>query len=445
MDLSEFYRSAEAGERPNPQEILEYIRSFEHIILWGAADLGEMIGKYLISQNIYFDCYWDLRAEELKALNGKDVRLPFDSTFDKDKTLIIQTIANNVLQRPLRHQLRKAEYKNVIFGIHLYMALLCPSSIACGLDAYYCLHKSVCLKIFCPRQVNLFSLAHRNSDTQYPLNLNSVTLIVNQKCNLSCKYCSSYMHSYTAETRVNFPVKNIVRDIHHFFAAIDSASSVTVMGGEPFLHPDISMIVQALLEHDNFGFISIATNGVCDIKPQQLDGLNDPRVMVSVNNYLPSLPKKMGEMFNKNVKLLTEMNIFHVVGNYMKEWAIPSTLYPNHVSTNVKIRRKNECTTVTSHIRCHQLKDGKLYPCDFANAVHHLRVADYPQDYVDITSNTDLRKRLYENIHAPYYESCDHCRFGLGSTKGAAVQGRLDYITLPENIPFDQYIPGENI
>ena len=63
------------------------------------------------------------------------------------------------------------------------------------------------------------------------------------------------------------------------------------MGGEPFLHPDISFVIKALLKYNNFGFISVATNGVCPIKPEQLDGLTDARVCVSFNNYLEALPE----------------------------------------------------------------------------------------------------------------------------------------------------------
>jgi MoaA/NifB/PqqE/SkfB family radical SAM enzyme len=213
------------------------------------------------------------------------------------------------------------------------------------------------------------------------------------------------------------------------------------MGGEPFLHPDLSLIIKTLLKYDNFGFISIATNGVFPIKLQQMDGLNDPRVIVSFNNYLNALPPQIAETFNNNIIMVKKNNIHYTVGTYMKEWAIPSTLYDNNVTTRTMIERKEKCTNSVKYLRCHQLKDGKLHLCDFANSVHNIGLADYPTDYVDITSIINLRERLYKNIHAPYYRVCGHCRFNLGSTIGAVIQGRTDYINTPSNIDRLKYIP----
>ncbi len=42
--------------------------------------------------------------------------------------------------------------------------------------------------------------------------------------------------------------KQIASDIDKFFAAMDSVGTVTIMGGEPFMHPDLSKIVNKLLE-----------------------------------------------------------------------------------------------------------------------------------------------------------------------------------------------------
>ena len=68
----------------------------------------------------------------------------------------------------------------------------------------------------------------------------SITLIINQRCSLKCKCCTSYMNEYPLEERKDIPLDRIYDDIDKFFDAMDSIGTVTVMGGEPFMHPDIS-------------------------------------------------------------------------------------------------------------------------------------------------------------------------------------------------------------
>jgi len=442
FNIKEFTLKAEAGERYDLNEVLNCIKSFRHIVLWGAAALGEAIGAFLLQNGIDFDEYWDLKAESLVSLNGKKVTQPFSGAYDKDVTLVMLCIANNVIYYALRRQLKEEGFTNNLFGAYIYMALICPSDIKNGLDIDYCLHKSPCLKIFCPRLVNVFNNSYIDESKEYQILRNSATVIVNQMCNLSCKYCTSYMHSYKPKDRVNFATKNIVRDIDNFLTSIDSVGSFTVMGGEPFLHPDISIIIKALLKHKNFGFLSIATNGVCVIKPEQLEGLEDPRVVVSFNDYLPALPERMKEIFDTNIKLAAQSGVFYTVGRYMSEWAIPSTLYELEPSLEAKAQRKKRCDYLHKYLRCHQLKNGKLHPCDFANSVYSLGVADYKTDYVDLSNKTNLHKRLYEHYNASYYNVCGHCRgSSLGTVKGAALQGKLDFVNLPEKAEPSKYIP----
>jgi MoaA/NifB/PqqE/SkfB family radical SAM enzyme len=441
MNIQKFHLAAEAGEKYDWKEVSDYIKSFEHVVLWGAAALGEEVGEFLLNNGVDFDEYWDLKAESMGPMHGKDIILPFSKEYDRNRTLVILGISNNVIHMNLLNQLRNEKFHNVLRGTDLYMAFMCPSDVESGLDIKHCLRKSPCLKIFCPRLVNVFNHDYTDGDKAYQICKNSATVIVNQKCNLSCKFCTSYMHSYKPDERINFKTEDIIRDIDNFLSSIDSIGSFTVMGGEPFLHPDLSQIIKAMLKHENFAFLSIATNGVSLIKPEQLDGLQDPRVVVSFNDYLPALPIGMRKVFEKNIQTVTQANVFYTVGKYMSEWTIPSTLYDVGASLEEKIDHKELCDDLLKYFRCHQLKNGKLHPCDFANSVYSLGVADYPADYVDLTDRRDLRKRLHEHYNAQFYHVCGHCKRVYKSTKGAAVQGKADFINPPEGVDPRKYLP----
>lgn len=81
------------------------------------------------------------------------------------------------------------------------------------------------------------------------------------------------MNEYSMDKRINMSTERILDDIEKFFSAMDSIGTVTVMGGEPFMHPDLSIIIRKLLTKTNYGIISIATSGTWPIKEEQLEGL----------------------------------------------------------------------------------------------------------------------------------------------------------------------------
>jgi hypothetical protein len=447
MDIKKFYADTGSGIKVNCKDLLKYILSFDKVILWGASWLGKSVGRYLLSNHVNFDEYWDMRAYEIGPIYGKDVHLPFSKDYNRERTLVITCISNMVVQTVVRNDMVKERYIHNLIGFNIFMAALCPSDTNQGLNMSFCVNSKSCLKIYCHRLSSLFKLEHTQKFQPYPLHLNGFTLILNQICNLSCKHCTSYMNQYMPVDRINFLKENIICNINNFFSAIDSVATITVMGGEPFMHPDISDIIKVLLDQKKAGFISISTNGVYPIMPNQLPGLKGERVVVAFNNYLPSLPKKMRKVFDKNVELIKNAGIAYSIGNFMPNWTIPTTLYDlkrseddikSHYEWCLQQSRRSGYGDIHRH-----LKNGRLYACDFSNALHSLKLADYPGDYVDVSDAIDLRKRLYDHYHARYYNACGHCRGMLGSAGSSAVQGKIDFITPPENEPLTQYIPGD--
>jgi MoaA/NifB/PqqE/SkfB family radical SAM enzyme len=79
-----------------------------------------------------------------------------------------------------------------------------------------------------------------------------VTLVVTRRCNLACGYCNEYDH-------VSQPVPT-----EALLARVDrlaeiGTSIVTISGGEPFLHPDLELIVSHIRAR---GMIAtVITNG----------------------------------------------------------------------------------------------------------------------------------------------------------------------------------------
>lgn len=428
MNINEYYQDAHSGDIVDNTQMLEYIRSFKNVILWGASYLGEAVGKYLIKNDIHVKNYWDLRCNDLLKINGIEVVMPF-STEDKQNTIVVFCIGNNVIRHALLHELKENGYVNMIRGDFIYEAAICPFNKTTGIASSQCQGSMCCRSIFCERLSNIVKSRSKNAN---PLHMFSITLIINQRCSLKCKCCTSYMNQYPLEKRKDIPLEKICDDIDKFFDAMDSVGTVTVMGGEPFMHPDLSPIIKKLLTKNNFGIISIATSGTYPINYQQLEGLNDKRVNISFSNYEQSLNEKQKEIMYKNIAMVKKAGLSYTVGITMPEWLIPSTLYDLGDSEERMIQKKKACTQPP---RCMQVKDGKLFPCDFGNAIYSLGIADYEMDYVDLknsTSKEQLRESIRKFVDQPYYKSCGYCFSGNGTTTKAAEQGYIDF-TKPLN------------
>ena len=221
FNLQQYYNKAFSGEFIDNTEMLQYLQSFKKVILWGASYLGDAVGKYLQKNNISIDHYWDLRSDDIHELNGIQCEQPFTED-KKDDLLVIFCIGNNVIRGLLLKELREKGYKNVIRGDYLYMGAICPFDKKSGIKSSQCQGSMCCRSIFCQRLSNIVK-GRNNVDN--PLHMFSITLIINQRCSLGCKCCTSYMNEYPVSERKDIPYERISDDIDKFFDAMDSVGT----------------------------------------------------------------------------------------------------------------------------------------------------------------------------------------------------------------------------
>lgn len=421
FNLQKYYEETASGDRVDNRLLYEYIKSYQYVVLWGASFQGQAIGKKLLDEGIPIDNYWDIRSDEIKECNGIEVIKPFTSE-NANETLIIICIGNRVIFGGLKNELIENGYPNFIEGDRLYMGILCPFTVDTGVNAKRCTQTMECRQIYCHRLGNI--LSRQNDSSEKPIHLTSVTLVINSRCSLGCMYCTSYMNEYPQNKRTDVPLEQICNDIDVFFDAVDSVGTVTVMGGEPFMHPDISSIIEKLCTKKNFGLVSIATSGTWPIKEEQLNGLHDERVNVSFSNYTESITDNQKEWFYKNIETVKKSGVCYTVGLFSPEWIKPSTLYWLDATEEEMIDRKQRCT------HWDQLKNGKLHPCDFATAIYSLEIADYPSDYVELNASipqAEMKEKIRKYLEKPFYQTCGHHRLYKGMTAKAAEQGYYDF------------------
>lgn len=430
-EITELFASAQAGNEVDLKPLVAYCNSFDRVVVWGGSFLGAAVGKTFQDLGARLDGYWDLRADELKRVNDVDVSQPFTGDVPPNRTLVIVCVTNNVILTPMVALAQSKGYE-VIAGPLMYMTACCGYTKATGASVGHCKCTKTCNAIYCDKLASILHAPFIGAprDAGSPLIVTNMLVIVNTRCNLSCKYCLQYLNNYPSDQRVNYPLEQVIRDADRFFAAVDSVASITVMGGETFLHPDIAPIVRHLVTKPNIGFMNVATNGTTPIAPEQLEGLRHDRVVVCFANYLEFVTEKQREIFDRNVELVKSLGIDYKISLPMPQWSICSTLYALGDPVEVLTEKKRGCVSPQGAM---QLRGGKLHPCDFSNAVHSI-VRDYPGDYVVTDGDTpipELRARIRAFMEAPYYQTCDHCRGPLGFTSGAGVQGKADFVTRP--------------
>lgn len=433
FSLEEFYRKAHEGKNIDLNGFCDWMNQFQHKIIWGAGNLGTAVGKKMLDLGMHIDTYWDSNAAKIGEKYGIKVVPPFTGDYKKEETLVLFCIANVPVSPRLLAELYKNGWNNVIKGLAILEGILCPFSTDTHLDTGYCNSMDICTVCSCERLSNIMKaqvIQEKGIEEQDVLSFDRVHIIVNNFCNLKCTHCFMYMNSYPNERKYNVPLEELEKEVDMVFEAVDSFGVVNIFGGEPFLHPDIAKLVQKVLEKKNYGSIIVNTNGMANIKEEQLEGFEDKRVRLAYSNYLETITDVQKERFYGNIEKTRAKSITVKVQNELPTWNVSSTLGDNHFDRETLVRSKEACGVKFLYI----LND-KIFPCAMCLSVNDLGIADYPGDYIRISDCKDaaeLKEKIRELVNRPYYQSCSHCDKNLPATNKAGEQGFDSRYRLPE-------------
>jgi hypothetical protein len=138
------------------------------------------------------------------------------------------------------------------------------------------------------------------------------------------------------------------------------------------------------------------------------------------------LTSRQKQIYEQNIQTLQQAGVCYRTYHVASQWSIPSKLNPKGHSMEVMTAKKQGCWFPD----CLQIKAGRMHTCDFGAAVHGLKVADYPDSYVDMAEHgsvESLRSSILAWKDRPYYSVCGHCESPLGFVDHAAEQGYLDF------------------
>lgn len=255
-------------------------------------------------------------------------------------------------------------------------------------------------------------------------------ILVTERCNLNCSHCNMFIPHY--DNPAHREVDVIIRDIDLFFSKTDYVSILHLVGGEPFLYPNIDGVIQHLLTnyiHKIDKFI-ITTNGTATPKPTTIELLKHNNIILSVSDYSDKLEKLKSKVI-RNIESFQFHNIKHYVRNEIEWYDFGDLRIKKNRSTDDLITHFDSCTAPFRG-----LNDGKFYYCHLNTSA--VRTKMFPIDTNDYIELDSISKEDFIKFDLGYTElgyitfcdNCNGCNTGVKVPVSYEKQGIRDLDTI---------------
>lgn len=279
-----------------------------------------------------------------------------------------------------------------------------------------------------------FILEHYKDNTSFHMNIEehldgteelvvgSIDVCMTTRCDLKCKGCGSLMPMYKHPKDVELDF--IIKSLDRFFSVVDRVFRVNVIGGEPFLYPQMDKVIEYLNGRDEVVSVVVPTNGtVVPENPSLYEALRNPKNQVRISHY-EAYDKKAGKLLAK----LEEEKIYHTVKIFSAD------TFQWYDFGEYELRNRSDEELDKQYYECEvewmSLYRGKLYPCP--RAAHSIDLGLQPAEgnSIEIADENisleelkaNLEKFVYETKH---YPACNRCDRGTGKCPVIPVAEQL--------------------
>jgi hypothetical protein len=180
-----------------------------------------------------------------------------------------------------------------------------------------------------------------------------------------------------------------------------------LLGGEPFLHPDLPDIVLALRDEPRLGAVSITTNGTLSPTERLLQVLRHPKTHVTISNY----DGKVASASKALVNALSANGTHYHLADSSHPWVDAGGVVPRGRSEEHLRGMYARCLFAS----CPTILGNRLYVCPrHANAVNLGLVSDTGVDLLGASSEKlqMLKQQIIESVYMrEFVPTCDLCDF----------------------------------
>lgn len=123
-------------------------------------------------------------------------------------------------------------------------------------------------------------------DGEYGI-LNYLQFRIIDHCNLNCKSCGSVCNRHTPHSYV--PAESFEKDVRLLRERIPIIGRIHILGGEPFLHPELDRILDISRKYYEETLITVVTNGLLieEMSEKLIESFRKNRVAINISGYPP--------------------------------------------------------------------------------------------------------------------------------------------------------------
>jgi organic radical activating enzyme len=258
-------------------------------------------------------------------------------------------------------------------------------------------------------------------------------VLVTERCNLNCSHCNMFIPHF--ESPNHMELDTIITDVDLFFNSVDYVSIFHLVGGEPFLYPNIENVISHILNNyiEKIDKFIITTNGTIIPKPSTIEILKTNNVILSISDYSDKL-QKLKSKITKNIEIYKSNNIKHYVRNEIEWYDFGDLRIKKFMKPDALIKHFDSCTAPFRG-----LNDGKFYYCHLNTSAVLTKAFPLNQnDYVkmDTVSKKDLIKfdlGFTDLGYITFCDNCNGCNTGIKIPVSYEKQGIREYVN-PNNL-----------
>ncbi len=254
-----------------------------------------------------------------------------------------------------------------------------------------------------------------------------IALNITTLCTLNCRHCT--MHTPYNKFKKNFSLENICRDVDLLFHMVDYVGNLLILGGEPFVHPALSEILEYIGKKykDVIGTVQLITNGTVRVSEDLLQIIKKYDMEIRISDY------------TKHVPYADKLRQFY---SDIQRYQINFASYSHDKWLNMgfpeeEVNMGNTLEELQKHMKncspnCQNINGGRLYYCAQGWSAYQAKLFPLKDsDFLDLEEikNDEDRKEKFRRFYFGeqkdwYFSFCKVCR---GWDTDMTVPGGVQY------------------
>lgn len=239
-------------------------------------------------------------------------------------------------------------------------------------------------------------------------------------CNLRCRKCAKCI-PYFSKKR-NVPYEEFRRELDSLLKYVDKIYVASIIGGEPFLNPDLPEIIRLCSKCSKIENLEMTTNATVMPSGELFAAMKKSRVMVQISNY-PDIDEEKKKIRQTVIRKLEEYGIPHEFPSHEHWLDLGDASRKQHTDRENRMLyrscKMNSCTVYNSGVLYRCGRESYLEQNGFDVQRNSIRVDE-------IHSREQMRRAMREFFGAAFLDSCDYCELHPQLvTPGEQIEGKI--------------------